>query len=348
MTRKELMTLCVAAAKNEASANFTANDVQEAARNAILKYIGVEDGELNARQLREYRNEVFGIIEEVVDAVLPSKMTDILGQFAEVKSFARDDQVKFRVEGVGAGRIKAAIVPGARGGIYRARRLDNKDMYLNTHVETIGYMITLEELLTGSRNIADIVAIIAEGLAEKVWIEIVKALRAAYASVPARNKATATGDVIDLAGVDKVVRTIGAYGKPIIVGFSALVDQINNKVGFSGATPNLPGADLDEIRRQGYVGLYKGTPVVKLPNYFVDESNTTWMFKESDLFIMPTEGKPVKVAFQGDAYTAEVQQPHGGMEWHLHKMMGVGILFYNAIGIYRQTSTSTLDVDGLY
>ena len=348
MDRKELLTLCVAAARKEASVNFTANDVQEAARNAILKYIGVEDGNLSARELREYRNTIFDIIEEVIDRVVPEKMTNILGQYADDRSFARDDQVKFKIEGLGAGRIKAAIVPGARGGIYRARRLDNGDLYINTHVETIGYMITLEELLTGSRNIADVVAVITEGLAEKVWIEVIQALRAAYASVPAANKATATGDTIDLNGVDKVVRTIGAYGKPVILGFSALVDQINNKVGFSGATPNLPGADLEEIRRQGYVGLYKGTPVIKLPNYLVDESNTQWVFKEGDLFILPSAGKPIKVAFQGEAFTAEVPQPHGGFEWHLHKMMGVAIAFYNAIGIYRQTSTSTLDIDGLY
>lgn len=348
MERNELMTLCIAAARHEASANFSADSVQEAARKAILKYVGISDENISARALREHRTAIFDVIEEIVDNVVPAKMSDILGAYAEVKSFGRDDQVKFRVEGLGAGRIKAAIVPGARGGIYRAYRLDSREMYLNTHVETIAYMITLEELLTGSRSIADIISVITEGLVEKVWIEVVKALRAAYANVPAKNKATATGDAIDLKGVDKVVRTVAAYGKPMIIGFSSLIDQINNQVGFTGATPNLPGADLEDIRRQGYVGLYKGTPVIKLPNYMVDESNSGWVFKETDIFVLPTEGRPVKVAFQGDAYTAEVQQPHGGMEWHLHKMLGVGILFNNAIGIYRQTSTSTLDADGLY
>ena len=345
MNRQELMTLCVAAANNQPSTNFSAEDIQTAARNAILEYIGIE-GEVTGRVIRDYRNTIFDIIEETVDRVVPQKMTDILGQYAEVKSFARNDQVKFKVEGLGGGRIKAAIVPGARGGIYRARRLDTGDMFLNTHVESIAYMITLEELLTGSRNIADIIAIIVEGLAEKVWIEVVKALRGAYASVPAKNKATATGDSINLAGLDTVVRTVGAYGKPMIIGFSSLIDQINNQVSFSGATPNIPSSDLDDIRNQGFVGLYKGTPVIKLPNYMVDSSNTGWVFKESDIFVIPAGLKPIKVAFQGDAYTAEVPQPHGGMEWHLHKMLGVGLLFYNAIGIYRQTSMT--DADGLY
>ena len=347
MDRKELMTLLKAAARNEASANFSATEVQEAARKAILKYIGVEDGNLSARELREYRNDIFAIIEEVVDQVLPEKMTDILGRFAEIKSFNRDDQVKFRIEGLGRGRVKAAIVPGARGGIYRARRLETNDLYINTHVETIAYMMTLEELLTGSRSITDVVSTIAEGFTEKIWVEIVKAMRAAYASAPAKNKATATGNAIDLAGLDTVIRTVSAYGSPLIVGFSSLIDQITNKVGFTGASPNTPAQDLIDIRNQGYVGLYKGTPVIKLPNYFVDDANNQWCFKETDIFVLPSDAKPVKIALQGDAYTAEVAQPHGGMEWHLHKMMGSGILFYNNIGIYRQTEMTT-DSNGLY
>lgn len=347
MDRKELMTLLLAAAKNEASANFSANDVQEAARNAILKYIGVENGNLSARELREHRNEIFAIIEEVVDKVMPEKMTDILGQFSEIKSFGRDDQVKFRIEGLGRGRVKAAIVPGARGGIYRARRLDTSDLYITTHVETVGYMVTLEELLSGSRSISDVVSTIAEGFVEKVWIEIVKALRAAYASVPSKNKATATGDAIDLNGLDTVIRTVSAYGKPLIIGFSSLIDQISNKAGFQGITPNINTQDLLDVRNQGYVGVYKGNVVIKLPNYFVDESNSQWIFKETDIFVLPSDAKPVKIAFQGDSYTAEVAQPHGGVEWHLHKMMGSGILFYNNIGIYRQTDM-TVDSDGLY
>ena len=348
MNRQEVIALCVAAAKNQASANFTATDIQDAARNALVNYIGCENMELTGRTLREHRNDLFAIIEEVVDNVVPQKMTDILGKYAEIKSFGRNDQVKFKVSTLGGNRVKMAIVPGARGGVYRARRLDNNDLYLDTHVETIGYMITLEELLTVAKNLSDIVSLIAEGLVEKVWIEVVKALRAAYATVPAKNKATATGDTIDLAGIDKIIRTIGAYGKPVILGFSSLIDQISNKVGFNGATPNLPNADLDDIRNMGYVGLYKGIPVIKLPNYLVDESNTEWVFKETDIFVLPSDQRPVKVAFQGDSYTSEVDQPHGGKEWHLHKIMGVGILFYNTIGIYRQTAATGLDAEGLY
>lgn len=348
MNRQELITLMTAAAKREATANFTSANIQDAARNALVSYLGLENEVISARALREHRDAYFSIIEEVVDKVAPIDVTNILGDVAEIKTYERDAEVKFKIENVGANRVKAAIVPGARGGIYRARRMDSNFVTLNTEVITVGYNITLEEILSGDRTVADVVAVITEGYTQRVWIEVVKALRAAYSAVPAKNKAESTGDEIDLAGVDKVVRTISAYGTPYIIGFASLVNQLTNKVGFTGATPNIPAQDLMDIREQGYVGRYKGTAVIKLPNYFVDDTNETWMFKETDLFILPSGAKPIKVAFKGEAYTAEVPQPHGGMEWHMHKMMGVGIVFYNNIGLYRQTSVDALDADGLY
>ncbi|MCF0115112.1 MAG: hypothetical protein HUJ56_07150, partial [Erysipelotrichaceae bacterium] len=304
-----------------------------AAINALKEYVGI-DGEMSARQLRAHRTEIFDIIEEVVDEVVPAKLTDILGVTAEVKSFGRDQEVKFTIEGVGSQRIKAAIVPGARGGIYRARRLDTKDLYIPTHVETIGYATTLEEILLGSMNVAKIVQIIAEGLAEKVWCEVVKSLRALYATLPANNKAASTSAMVDFAGIDKVVRTISTYGRPVLIGFSKITYQLFNYVGNTEIN-RIPTMDADEIRNSGRVSMYKGNVVITLPNYFLDESNTQWIFKETDMFILPAGIRPVKVAFQGDAYTSEVQQPHGGTEWHLHKMMGVGILFNQSVGMYR-------------
>lgn len=47
----------------------------------------------------------------------------------------------------------------------------------------------------------------------------------------------------------------------------------------------------------------------------MDEANDAWMFKEGDLFVLPVDARPVKIAMHVDVYTAEVAQPHGGMEW---------------------------------
>ena len=339
MEKQVLKQLLVAAARPSTSINFA--DAQSAAKNALIEHFGIAD--VSLRDLRRYRNDIFAIIEEVIEEVLPLELESRVGQFAEIKSFGRDEAVKFTIKGLGKNRIIRSIVKGARGGLYRARRLDDRDFMVTTEVWTVGYQITLEELLSGRRTVSELVDLIAKGFVELIYVEVVKALRAAYSSAPAANTHTASG--IQEAELQNIIRVIKQYGNPIIVGFESETQKLLNVAGaVSAYNPNIAAADLDEIRNNGQVSIYRGTPILNIPNYFMDESNEQWMFKEGDLFILPINEKPVKVAMHGDMYTAEVAQPHGGMEWSAHRLMGIGILFYNNIGIYKDSNNNV----GLY
>lgn len=328
MEKTLLKQLLVAAARKDGSVNFA--DAQSAAKNALVEYFGIES--ISIREIKKHEGAIFAIIEEVVEQVLPAELESRVGQFAEIKSFARDEQVKFTLKGVGRQRVMRGIVKGARGGIYRARRLDDKDMILPTSVYTVGYQITLEELLTGRRTVAELVELIAMGFVEIIYAEVIKALRVAGAAAPAANKHLT--NTFSETAVKKVIRTISAYGSPVIIAFESAAELFANTAGAVAAyNPNLAAQDLDEIRNNGRVSIYHGTPIMVLPNYFMDETNAQWMFKENQIFVLPVNEKPVKVAMQGDLYTAEVQQPHGGVEYHAHRMMGVGVLFNNNIGL---------------
>lgn len=331
MNIQQLQDLLAAAARPAENVNFS--DVQSAAKNALLEYFGIE--ELSVRDIKKYGPEVFALIEEVVERVLPAELEERIGQFAEIKTYARDEQVRFVIKGVGKNRVLRGIVPGARGGLYRARRLDDKEMFLPTRVFTVAYQITLEELLTGRRTIAELVEIIAQGFVEIVYMEVFNALQAAPTGVN-----SATGNGLDEDKIRDLVRIVSAYGSPIIITFRTLAEKFMNKVGASGTYPNIPTADLDEIRNQGMVSIYRGTPIVILPNYLKDETNTEWLFDEKVAMILPVNEKPVKVAFRGELFTVENNQPHGGVQYDAHRLMGVGILFNNQIAKYVDTSGS--------
>ena len=333
MNIKELKTILVTAAHPAASVNFS--DVGSAAKNALNDHFELTG--LSIRDIRGRQSEVFKIIEEVVEEIMPITLEERIGQFAEIKTYGRDEIAKFTIKNLSKRRIARAIVPGARGGLYRAKRLDNRDMILSTVVSTVGYQITLEEILLGTHTIADLVNVITNGFVENIYFEVIRALRGAYGSVPAANKASASG--VNDAQLQGLVRTVSAYGKPVIIGFQSEAEKLTNQVILTtAANPNLPTADLDEIRNRGFISMYHSTPVIVLPNYFMDETNSQWMFNEGDLFILPVDEKPVKVALQGELYTREVAQPAGGMEYHAHRMLGVGILFFNAMAIYRDTA----------
>ena len=99
--------LLIAAFENkpyvEGELNFSAEDVNTAAINAIKKELNLADN-ASVRDIRAVENEAFALIEEAADAILKNKLEAVLGQFAEVKTFPRDAEVVFNIEKVGKNR----------------------------------------------------------------------------------------------------------------------------------------------------------------------------------------------------------------------------------------------------
>lgn len=319
---------------------FSSTERNQIAINAITKEFGLEN--LSAREIRKYKNDIFTVIEEVIDEVLPKQLESLLGVFAEIKTIGRGDQKIFKIPTTYASkrRALAAIKVGARGGIYESRRLDGGWMTVDTGVETVGYQITLEELLSGHRTIAEMVQIITGGFAERIYLNVISALRALKTRVPAAN--LVSGGAFSQDAIKPLLRVASAYGTPVIMGFASMLDGFNNAQGSVW-----PEADLNDIRNTGRVGVWNGYTMVELPNYLTDATNATWLFNEGDLFILPVSEKPVKVILEGEAYTKEVVQAHGGEELHFHKLLGTAVLMANNVCIYNATGL-TDGVNGAY
>ena len=84
--------LLLNALRGNAVENFSSADVNTAALADLLKEFGIEDRP-TGRQLAAHKNEMFAIIIEALDEILPKDMQNIAGQWAEVISFGRDEQV---------------------------------------------------------------------------------------------------------------------------------------------------------------------------------------------------------------------------------------------------------------
>lgn len=338
MKFNDLKTLLVAASNpTKNNLEFSNEEVQSAATNALVKYFGLED--LSIRSLNKHRNEIFEVINEVVDEVLPRKLEDRISDFAEIKQIARNEEAIFTVKSTLASkrRLMKGIQKGARGGIYKARRLDDAQFKVTTMVETVGYMITLEEILTGQRTIKELIDVLADAWTEKIFYEVFMALSSAAQIAPAINQVTGSNTAIDNAELDKIVAIVAGYGQPRILGFRQHLALLGNNYITNQAGRTATGEDAADIRAKGYVGIYKGTNVIELPNYISAHlaASVEWVFPEERLFILPVNEKPVKIVLQGESYTAEVSQPHGGIEFHQHRLMGIGVLFNNYIASYE-------------
>jgi hypothetical protein len=334
---RELLNGIIAALEGQASANFAASDVNEAAISAILKEAGLSENP-TARELRNNEAAIFSLIEEAVDEILPKKLENLLGAYAEVRTFARDAEVVFNIEKIGKNRAKLTISKGARGGIYRAARLDSKYFSPETSIQTVAVYVTLEELILGTMSLAELYANILEGFQEIIYKETFNALAA---GVPAAgyNRIEKDGSVsstkADLgAAVDKVMPYVKQYGVPTIFGSYAAVNGLYNPLA-DGSAGHINDQDSMDIRNYGYVQMYKGVRVVELPNYLVDNSNDEWFYDPSYVFVIPSGVKPVKIALKGELQIQRNAHAVGSEKWEAHKLIGVGLAMANNYAVIQ-------------
>ena len=334
----ELKLCLMAALQGKPAANFSAEDTNEAAVKGIMKELGLGENP-TPREIRAVEDRAFALIEESVDEIMPKKLQSVLGGFAEVKTFARDAEVVFNIEKIGKNRAKLTISKGARGGIYRAARLANKFFSPETHVETVAVYVTLEEIILGTQTLAELYNNILEGFEEKVYKEVFNALASGTPVAGYGRIGEGTGAIVTPAAdlgpaIDAVMPYVKQYGVPSIFGsYSSLQNLYNPLAATTGGYPNLE--DSQDIRKYGFIQVYKGAKCVELPNYLVDNSNKEWFYDPSYVFILPSGVKPVKVALRGELVLIKNTHAVGSEKWEAHKIIGVGLAMANNYAVIK-------------
>ena len=325
---KDLKLGIIAALENRPSTSFSAEEVNEAAVKAIMAECGLDENS-SGRDFRAVEDKAFALIEESIDQVLPTKLASVLKEFSEVRQFARDAEVVFNIEKIGKNRAKLTIAKGARGGIYRVAKLDKKYFSPETSVQTVAVYVTLEEIILGTVSLGELYTNILEGFEEIIYKEVFNALAAGQSTAGAgyNAKTISTNKAALGSAIDSVLPIVKAYGIPTIFGSYAALSNIYNPLASTSGYPNIE--DSSDVRRYGFVQVYKGVRCVELPNYLVDNSNTKWFYAEDKVFVIPSGTQPVKVALKGDLTLIRNTQAVGSEKWEAHKMVGVGVAMAN-------------------
>ena len=339
LDRTNLIALAKATAKASLnpSANFTfegKNLTFEALNETFRK----EMNELasNFREYRRNRDLIFELIEVGVDEILPARVMQNYGQFAEVKTYAQGDKPIFSTRISAKSRIRAKnnfVTRVGLAGRYEVFKLDGATYEIPTSAWGGAAQIGFEEFLDGRIQMSDVYDLILEGMDEAVYREIAKGLDAAVAKVGLKNKTTQTGFVE--AQMDKLIQTADVYGKSTIY------------CTFEFAATMIPDDRWasNEMKQErwdvGYYASYKGHNVIILPQSFTDIDNAVKVMDPSKAYIIPTgSDKPVKVAFEGETAVREVEsQEDWSREIQTYRKFGVGVLLVNpGICVYTNSS----------
>lgn len=343
-TIQEIKELALNAARGTAPENYSVENVNDALRD-----------ELNAmcssiNEFRRNQYDIFEIIIETADEIVPKKVIDYLGIFAEVKIVGNGQKAMFKRK-LGKNRAKKFLTQVGLSGVYETFRLDTETFTVEAHAVGGAGTIDFDRMLDGSENMADIMDIITEGLTDSVFYEVQKALVAAYkaAGVPAANRKEHNAFIAkDMQDLVNIVRSYGTsaviFACPEFVAAMG-PDQIGDKSYKAVYSPK----DIEDIANTGYIKMFRGTPIVQMPQSFIDETNTAVAIDPQYAFVLPTGGeKVVKVVLEGPTQMWMRDNRDQSMEINAYKKMGAAILTYHNWGIYKNTALQTTVVGQPY
>lgn len=310
---------------------FTAADLNDTLRNELNELVGTY------ALYRENKNLMFALIETVVDDILPVKVMEQYGQFAEIKQFGQGEKPVFtqRVTAASRRRAKQFITKVGLAGVYEVFKLDGRSYEVTTSAYGGAAQVSIEEFLDGRVDFAEVLNIVMEGLDEAVYREIAKALIASVNNLQAANKYEGSEFIEE--EMDALLAVADSYGgkATIYCTFEFAATMIPSNEWFSDSMK-------EQKWNNGYLANYKGHQVIVLQQSYEDETNTTKVIDPAYAWIIPGGAeKPVKIAFEGAALVDERTNKDWSREVQVYKKMGVAATINNDICVYKNDSLTT-------
>ena len=334
LDRKNLLTLAKTVANASPSVqtkfSFAGEDFSYENLNETLRQ---ELYEL-ASDYRTYqinKNTIFQIMEQTIDDVLPTRVLQLWGQMANVKSIAQGQKYVFtqRITDASRRRAKQFITKVGLAGIYEVFKLDGKSYEIQTSAFGGAAQMGFEEFLDRRVQFSDVLDIMMTGLDECVYLEIERALRAAIKTLPAGNIAYVTGWFEQK--MDELLTKVDAYGSKGVIYCTYELDAKMIPQGSDRWSDNMK----ESYQNKGYFTYYKGHQVVVLPQSFEDNDNLYKVINPRYAWILPSGGaKPVTIVLEGQTIVREIENADMSREIQAYKKMGVGALFTSNMAVY--------------
>lgn len=334
-TLQEIKELALYAAKGTAPANYQVENVNEALRDAFKDLAG------SVNQFMKNRYDIYEIMIETADEIVPNKVIDAVGRFAEVQVVGQGQKALFK-RSLGRNRAKKFLTQVGLSGVYETFRLDKTTFEVPAMAIGGAVTIDFERFLDGAEDMAELMDIITEGLTDSVFIEVQKALKAAINATGRPDANKVSRNTFDAESMIKLINVVKAYGSNAVIfappefvaamGPDAIVPVGANYQGIYHPQ------DIDAIHNTGYINLFRGTPIVQIPQSFIDETNTKTWIDPQLAYVLPTDGeKVVKVVLEGQTQVHDFTNRDNSMEIHVYKKMGAAILTHHNWGIYQNT-----------
>ena len=327
---------------------FSAKDAKDCLRAEIHKLAS------DMKSYRRNKEDLFEIIQESYDEILPKYVEDFMGTFAEIRIVDNNTKASFRRK-KGRQRAKQFITQVGLSGVYESFRLDSDTFEVGGHAIGGAAYIDFERYICGDEDISESTDILLEGIQEAIMGEVQKALIASVNAEdrPAKNVYVGAGfDADAMADLCAVARSYGGgsviFASPEFIaamGPDAIGMPIfNGTPGYAGSTPVYSPKDINDIANGGYITSFRGNPIVEIPQSYTDETNEVTQINPALAYIFPTGGeKVVKIVLEGPTQVDDFKNRDRSIEIEAYKKVGVAILENHNWCIYENTTLANTD-----
>lgn len=335
--------------KNPDPTNYSTQDVKEALAKEIHELA------CDYNSYRRNKLDLFEIMQEAYDEILPDYVEKFMGSFAEIRQIADGMRYTFKVKR-GRQRAKQFITRVGLAGVYESFRLDSDTFELGGHAIGGAAYIDYERYICGEEDIAESTEILLEGIEEAIMGEIQRAL---IASVNAEDRPTknvyigAGFDADEMNALCTIAKTYGngsatIFAPPEFVaamGPDAIGLPIYGSKDTAGngyATPVYNPNDIASIANTGFVQSFRGCPIVQIPQSYTDETNEITQVNPGFAYIFPGgKEKVVKIVMEGPTRVDDFKGRDRSFEIEAYKKIGVAILTNHNWCVYENTELST-------
>lgn len=318
----------VAKFANEEASKWT----DDAVRQAFFEILGEE--KLTWAGWRNHKNEIFTIMEDVLNTNLPlawegSRFYD---QFVETKNGAFGDKNEFVVEDNSV--LVAASFSGNHWDTDRKKLPGNRSFSLDTEWFYIRLYQDFERFLKGTITVVELVRKMQKAMLNTIDNRVYTAFNGAGTYLPAEFICTGTYDRAKM--MELIQRVQDASQKNVIIAgtktaLAAIATGIDNQW--------ISNAQKEEMATTGTLLNLTGLGVigVEIPQTF---ERGTYNFKvdNKSILVLPDNEKFIKVYFEGDTRARELshEQTHDQtIDTQIQTKVGVGCVFSNIFGKYK-------------
>ena len=329
-------------------AEFAAEDYdyEKALHDELVKLLCDDNGRFNRYKFNRNKNDLFEILSQNLDEVLPQSVSAALDMFTDIIRLPQGARMDFFVTR-GKLRGKQFVTRATESGNYESFRLDRDR--LDVFPQTVGGsgIIDFERYLDGAESIMDVYEVINAGIIDRIFEAVQECLLQSWkaAGRPARNKVVT--NTFDPTALRQLCTTVSAYGTPVIYCSPEFAAEMANAIVYtvnSTTKIKLSDQDMAEIRDRGYIGKFYGVNVIVMPQSFADDTNTKLTMNPSFAYVIPTgKEKLMKLAFEGNSYFREWEhEGDNGIQIQAYVKVGVAMVSTpNYWGIYYNKALDT-------